>query len=227
MSLKPPKKSDLGKDWMKRRNDSRRSMHPEYHLIVTEGTKTEPLYFKRIKEIINENFNDRIQLEISGERKNTIALFEEAKRIADSSANGYKHIWIVYDTDDFPTEDIDQVEVLCRQATSGGREFHALWSNQCIELWFLLHFSFLQSDLHRSEYFPKLTSWLSQISAGKYEKNRSDIFDVLRPYIFDAIRNAKKLEEMNSGKLPTVSAPGTKLYKFLEMIMPYLELKNT
>ena len=227
MSLKPLKKSDLGKDWMNRRNDSRRSIHPEYHLIVTEGTKTEPLYFKRITEIINEKFHDRIQLEISGEGKNTISLFEEAKRIADSSINGYKHIWIVYDTDDFSAENIDQVEVLCNQATSDGREFHALWSNQCIELWFLLHFSFFQSDLHRSEYFPKLSSCLNQISAGKYEKNRTDIFDVLRPYISDAIRNAKKLEEVNLGKLPSASAPGTKLYEFLEMIIPYLDLNIT
>ena len=223
MSLKPPKKSDLGKDWMKRRNDSRRSIHPEYHLIVTEGTKTEPLYFKRIKEIINEKFHDRIHLEISGEGENTVALFGEAKRIADSSVNGYKHVWIVYDTDDFPSEDIDRIEELCSHSSVGGRVFHAMWSNQCIEIWFLLHFSFLHSDLHRSEYYPKLTACLKKISAGKYEKNRADIFDVLKPYIPEAIENAKKLEELNQGKLPSASAPGTKLYQFLEIIRPYLE----
>jgi hypothetical protein len=38
MSLKPPKKSDMGKSWMKPRRDKSILLRPEYHLIVTEGT---------------------------------------------------------------------------------------------------------------------------------------------------------------------------------------------
>ena len=34
MSLKPPKKSDLGKSWMKNRRDKARMIQPEYHLIA-------------------------------------------------------------------------------------------------------------------------------------------------------------------------------------------------
>ena len=46
MSLKPPKKSDMGKSWMKPRRDKSILLRPEYHLIVTEGTATEPQYFE-------------------------------------------------------------------------------------------------------------------------------------------------------------------------------------
>ena len=53
MSRKPPKKSDMGKSWMKPRRDSRQMISPEYHLIVSEGTKTEPKYFEKIKETID------------------------------------------------------------------------------------------------------------------------------------------------------------------------------
>ena len=35
MSLKPPKKSDLGKCWMKNRRDKARMIQPEYHLIAS------------------------------------------------------------------------------------------------------------------------------------------------------------------------------------------------
>lgn len=45
MSMKPCKKSDLNKKWMSDRRDRRITIAPEYHLIVTEGTKTEPQYF--------------------------------------------------------------------------------------------------------------------------------------------------------------------------------------
>ena len=50
MSLKPPKKSDLGKHWMKPRRDQPKRMQPEYHLIITEGMKTEPAYFGAMKD---------------------------------------------------------------------------------------------------------------------------------------------------------------------------------
>ena len=53
MSLKPPKKSDLDKTWMKARRDKPKKIQPEYHLIITEGTDTEPAYFEAMKEVIN------------------------------------------------------------------------------------------------------------------------------------------------------------------------------
>ncbi len=33
MSLKPPKKSDLDKSWMKARQDRPKKIQPEYHLL--------------------------------------------------------------------------------------------------------------------------------------------------------------------------------------------------
>ena len=41
MSLKPLKKTDMNKSWMKKRRDKQIKIQPEYHLIVTEGTKKE------------------------------------------------------------------------------------------------------------------------------------------------------------------------------------------
>ena len=53
MSPKPPGKPDRREGWMPRRRDKFIKMQPEYHLIVTEGTSTEPQYFQRMKETIN------------------------------------------------------------------------------------------------------------------------------------------------------------------------------
>ena len=61
MSLKPLKKSDLGKDWVRNDRYVRKvGIQPEYHLIVTEGTDTEPNYFEAIKKIINEKYSDTL-----------------------------------------------------------------------------------------------------------------------------------------------------------------------
>ena len=222
MSLKPPKKSDLNKSWMKKKPDRVIKIHPEYHLIVTEGTDTEPAYFGAIKEIINKRYPDKIHLDVSGEGDNTISLFGRAKLLAGNNSNVYKHVWIVYDTDDFPADHIDRVLQLCVENSTEETMFHAIWSNQCIELWFLLHFSFMQSDIHRTEYWPKLTEHLKQIGAGEYMKNRKDMYQILYPYMNYAIGNAKRLNALNEGKLPSKAAPGTKVYELIEVLKPYL-----
>ena len=222
MSVKPTKKSDLNKEWLKKRIERNIKLHPEYHLIVAEGTKTEPKYFESIKNEINKKYRDRISLIIEGTGNNTVNLFYKAKGIADNNPNVIKHVWIVYDTDDFPAESINLTAQLCERFSTENTIYHALWSNQCIELWFLLHFGYYHSDIHRSEYWPKLTEQLKAIGCGEYKKNRDDIYEVLKPKMEDAIRNAKKLNKKNKEKMPADSAPGTQVYQIIDYLKPYL-----
>ncbi len=199
-------------------------IQPEYHLIVTEGTETEPPYFRAMASIINRNYPDRINVKVEGKGDNTLNLYSKAKEQAKKSANGNRHVWIVYDTDDFPAAHIDETARLCESDSDDETTYHAIWSNQCVELWFLLHFSFLQSDLHRSKYWPKLTSILKSLGEGEYRKNRDDMYRVLYPYMDAAIANARKLEKMNAGKKPSQSAPGTMIHVLVEKLLPYLHL---
>ena len=222
MSLKPLKKSDLEKGWMKKRRDKAIRIQPEYHLIVTEGTETEPQYFQAVKDIINRKYRDKIQLDVFGEGDNTLSLFEKAKSRVSQNANGYKHVWLVYDTDDFPADHINRTAELCVQNSNDDIQYHAIWSNQCIELWYLLHFSFFHSDIHRQGYWPKLTKRLKNIGAGEYSKGRPDMYEILKPYMEIAIGNAKRLDQMNAGRTPANSAPGTKVYELIELLKPYL-----
>lgn len=221
MSLKPVKKSDRGKSWMQPRRDSKRTIQPEYHLIITEGTKTEPLYFEALKERINARFPNRIHMDIVGKGKSAEFLFNEAVERVRNNPNGYSHVWLVYDTDDFPKDQIDNTAFRCKQISTAQTKYHALWSNQCIELWFLLHFSYLHSDIDRKAYAEKLTEHLLRIKKSVYQKNRKDIFEVLLPYVDIAIQNAHKLAEENEGKSPSQSKPGTQVYELLEALRMY------
>ena len=190
MSLKPPKKSDLGKSWMKNRRDKARMIQPEYHLIASEGTETEPQYFGAIQRIINSKYRDRIQLKVEGIGDNTVNLLMKARQYVQNNGIVFKHVWIVYDTDDFPAENIDMVAQLCEEYSAQGETiYHAVWSNQCVELWYLLHFMYMDTDIDRFRYWPKLSDWLKNIGAGSYEKNRPDMYEVLRPYMDIAIAN--------------------------------------
>ena len=124
MSLKPPKASDLNKSWMKKRQNKAIKIQPERHLIVTEGEKTEPQYFSAIKDIINQKYRNKIHLDIHGSGNNTLDLFETAQKIAEDDLNGYKHVWIVYDTDDFPKELINKTKEMCDNYSNSEIVYH-------------------------------------------------------------------------------------------------------
>lgn len=222
MSIKPTKKSDSEKDWLTKRRSKIQRIAPEYHLIVSEGVQTEPNYFNRIKEVINNKYSDRILLKVEGQGKNTISLFNAAKSIAEHDANGFKHVWIVYDTDSFPADQVNSVVELCKNNSTNDMTYHAIWSNQCIELWYLLHFEYLQSDIDRKAYRAKLTKHLNSINAGCYQKNRDDMYDILSPYMETAIAYAKKLKSNNIGKMPNQAAPGTEVVTLIEKLKRYL-----
>ena len=113
MSLKPPKKSDREKSWMKGRRGNPRMVQPEYHLIASEGTETEPQYFGAIQQIINAKYRDRIQLRVEGIGDNTVNLLTKVHQSVQNNGIVFKHVWFVYDTDDFPAENIDKVVQLC------------------------------------------------------------------------------------------------------------------
>ena len=62
-------------------------------------------------------------------------------------------IWCVYDKDSFPAKDFNGVEQRARKLSQENPDlrYHAAWSNECIEFWFLLHFAYYTSNNHRIE----------------------------------------------------------------------------
>ena len=103
-------------------------------------------------------------------------------------------------------------------------QYHAAWSNECIEFWFILHFSYYISNNHRSEYIEFLNNKFVELGIGKYAKNMENIFDVLlehgNPKL--AIRYATRIIKEHPNMTPTMIAPGTKVYELVEELVKYL-----
>lgn len=229
VSKKPPKKSDNDEKWRNSRKERiSRELAPERHLIVTEGSKTEPFYFEGLRNEINRKYKDRIFLEIKGigQGANTLTLLNEAEKLYDDYQKRiieFQHIWLVFDKDDFKNDSFDNTVKKCQKLSDKNTDvkYHALWSNECVEYWFLLHFSYMTSALHRSQYIPKLNDWLKT----KYSKNSNDIYEKLRSRLPTAINNAKKIMASygnNANTNPSKCTPGTKVYEIFEYLKPYL-----
>lgn len=196
---------------------------PERILIVTEGEKTEPLYFEGFRRRINESYGrDYVTVEVHGLGDNTVSLFNRARALAERDIEGFTQVWVVYDRDSFPTCDFNVVPELCASATNDCTVYRAAWTNEAFELWYLLHFEYMDSALNRGSFGPRLTSILQQLGHGAYQKNRADMFYLLEGLVDRAVANAKRLEEVNQGMSPADCNPGTTVHLLIEELRPYL-----
>jgi len=233
MSKKPPKHSELKRVNALGRKERRiNHIEPlEYYLIVCEGRKTEPNYFKGIKKLINAQYAHRvavkqIEIDIRGESTNTLFLLERAKQYIDELRGQVTQVWLVYDKDDFPEDRFDTTQYEAeRLSRKGDVRFNVAWSNQCIEYWFLLHFEYLQSDIRREEYIRKLDEHFRKKGFDGYRKNRSDIFDILSKYgdLDSAIRWAQKIMNEHAGKTPSQSVPATRVHELIIELQRHLK----
>lgn len=204
-----------------RRSNPSRSVFPGRHLIVCEGTKTEPNYFEAIKNRINRKYGGE-WLEVKGAGKNTLSLYEHAREYIEDSPVEFSHVWLVYDKDGFPSRNFNATAQKCERKDLFGSQFHAVWTNEAFELWYILHFEYLQSALSRSDYANKITTYLEGLHHRAYAKNDLGMFELLLLYIETAVHNAKKLEELCRGKTPSESNPCTTVHHLIEELRPYI-----
>jgi hypothetical protein len=172
----------------------------ERFLIVCEGEKTEPNYFKSFrvpKEVID----------VRGFGFNTTVLVEKALEL--KSKGDYDQVWCVFDRNSFPAESFNKAIVLARQ-----NNIRVAYSNEAFELWYLLHFNYYNTAISRSDYITKL----SELLGCRYEKNSETIYEAIERHQNDAIRNAQKLLEQYSPPDPARDNPSTTVHLLVEQL---------
>lgn len=189
----------------------------KYYLIVTEGERTEPTYFNYFKALLPKHLVETIN--VHGEGDNTINIIEKAialraQRKKNTVLPGYDEVWAVYDKDDFPAARFNLLVKLAAE-----HKIESGHSNQSFELWYVLHFQFLQTALNRADY----TKILSKILKRKYRKNDVTVIKALfeKGDVRQAIAWAKQLEENSFGKTPSDACPTTRVYVLVERLLAY------
>ncbi|OIK10068.1 RloB family protein [Bacillus sp. MUM 13] len=198
----------------KRRTVSRKEQRDTF-LIVCEGERTEPNYFKKfpLKK-------DVIEVDVVGEGKNTHTLVQEAIRLqreAEKEGTPYNQVWVVFDRDSFPVVNFQKAIELC---DSNGIKFAV--TNEAFELWYLLHYNYYDAAMSRTQYIDKLTELMQR----KYEKKQQDIYELLKDKQERAIKFAKKLQkhhyDMKGYHDFCNSNPITTVYELVEELNNYI-----
>ena len=222
-----PKKAGM-EDWKKQRRQEYLETKKYRYYIFCEGEQTEPQYFAGFKRVIEENpiYRDMVLIEIEPCAAETMRDIRMAEKYVAQNNILKGQIWCVYDKDSFPASDFNGVVFRAQQLNKENPElqYHAAWSNECIEFWFLLHFAYYTANNHRTEYISFLNEKFKALGLGRYQKNMKNIFEILmekgNPKL--AVRYAKRIIKDGRGKTPTEIAPGTKVYELVEELAKYL-----
>ena len=210
---------------LKERKREQFTPKPDSFLIVSEGQKTEPLYFDGLANYINGKYGKGIDvrkpiIQTRGEGKCTVSLVEEADKIQSRANIVYNQIWVIFDKDDF----LDFDEAIDLALKKG---FHVGWSNQCFEYWIFLHFNYSDAALDRNEWIKKLSEVFRKngIDPQGYKKNDSQIFEIATKYgsLKAAVSNAKRIEKQyQSGTKPSLCDPCTTVQDLIFELKPWL-----
>lgn len=190
-----------------------------YFLIVSEGVRTEPMYFEFLGSMLPRYLVETVKVIGAGDNtvnvvKKAIALRDERKKNVELPQ--FDEVWAVYDKDDFPDKHYNAAISLAEK-----ENIESGHSNQSFELWYILHFEFLQSALHRDDYIKKLSSKLGV----KYKKNNKAITKRIHTEgnVDKAIAWASQLEILHKGNAAPDSCPYTRLYVLVDRLMAYIK----
>ena len=198
-------------DYLRRQTKTRETR--KRFLIVCEGEKTEVNYFKAF------TVPKKIEVTVRGEGKNSLSLVNKAIQIIDNlkKDDSFDQIWCVFDKDNCSKEQFNQAERLAKQ-----KNIKIAYSNEAFEIWFILHFQYLDIATSRSEYLTILTKQMQKYGLlneqEKYEKNREDMYEKLKPYQTTAITNAAKLiqDRDEAKKHPFDANPSTTVQELVQ-----------
>lgn len=188
-------------------------------LIVCEGSKTEPDYFRA--------FNKKkpglyvVDIEIGGGGINTTGVVDKAIKLrkqASSENRPYDSVWAVFDKDGFPDGNFNGAINRAENNNIG-----CAWSNEAFELWYLLHFQNRNTPMGRLEYQKAISKAVNDSGFYErrekyvYQKNDPGNYSIMNRYGSQefAIKNAKALEENYSDRRFASHNPCTKVHHLL------------
>jgi RloB-like protein len=187
-----------------------REPKPQF-LIVCGAAVTEVKYFKSFR-----GRNDVVSHPVD-----PFQLVKKAHEIAEEyvkkNKEEYDQIWCVFDRDPH-VHSMTPENFNNAFQNAENYKFKIAYSNECFELWYILHFELLQNGIPRSDYGAKLTKHLGQ----KYEKNDPNMYEKLREKQPIAIINAEKLLRNYPRPNPEQDNPSTTVHLLVQALNMFI-----
>ena len=200
-----PRRNINSRGYSQRKVDTREVR--QRFLIVCEGEKTEPNYFRSF--CVPKNV---AEIDVQGLGENPSKLVQSAKEL--KKQEDYDQVWCVFDRDSWTVEDFNNA---IKNANAQG--FKVAYSNEAFELWYVLHFEFLNTGIPRRDYLRKLTFLIGR----EYRKNSETIYDELFEKQSIAIRNAENLLRQYDPHNPVRDNPSTTVHLLVQELNKFIQ----
>lgn len=168
-------------------------------LIVTEGSKTEPNYFREIRATYRlRTANIALQPCTRGTSPLQVVqyakeLFENGDHHKQIQRRAFEQVYAVFDRDDHASY-FDALQLAMslnnklRNDLKQPVRFTAIASVPSFELWLLLHYADIQAPIHRDEVMRRLKQHIPA-----YEKGASNAFAATKALLETAMQRARTL----------------------------------
>jgi hypothetical protein len=200
-----PRRNINSRGYSQRKVDTREVR--QRFLIVCEGEKTEPNYFRSF--CVPKNV---AEIDVQGLGENPSKLVQSAKELKEQE--DYDQVWCVFDRDSWTVEDFNNA---IKNANAQG--FKVAYSNEAFELWYVLHFEFLNTGIPRRDYLRKLTFLIGR----EYRKNSETIYDELFEKQSIVIRNAENLLRQYDPHNPVRDNPSTTVHLLVQELNKFIQ----
>lgn len=208
----------------------KRNIRPSpFFIIVCEGKVTEADYFKsfpyycKLGNVSGNGYHySHAAVYIvpgAGKHESVVTKaykvwLELKKKYGTISPN---EVWCVFDCDEDPYGLNRAIQ------KAGAKRFNAIYSVQCFELWYLLHFQMVTGAISKTEYDRKISEYLGIC----YTHGTRGMYELLKKRQDFAIRTAKQLWEQKAQMGEIQGDPITNVFLLVEALNnAYERLRN-
>ncbi len=159
-------------------------------LIVCEGKKTEPRYFRAVRRKLRLTTTE-VRIDDEGDSA-PISVFRYGKKEFERDGD-FDAIFFVFDRDTHPSygDAIRLIEEFKRTRACKGKIVEAITSVPCFEIWFILHFEAIRRPFSQSGGRSPCENAIRELKKkpgfNDYAKGKRDVFNLL----FDRLGDAK------------------------------------
>lgn len=217
-------RDNQAKDRQLRRKAAKEARRASYAriLIVTEGSKTEPLYLEEIRAAHQlHSANVEVQPGQLGTAPIQVVryaqqLFEQGDLYKGIRPKSFDQVYAVFDRDDHESyfNALNLAKSLDGKLRNDDKQpvtFKAMASIPSFELWLLLHYEDIQAPIHRDQVMARLKQHMPD-----YEKGEAGAFATTCELTTTAIQRAQALaEKFNAYSDPE---PFTALYELVTLL---------
>jgi hypothetical protein len=170
-------------------------------LIVSEGSKTEPNYFREVRAAYRLH-TANVEVQPAGLGTAPIQVVRYAKELFEDGdcrkniqPRAFEKVYALFDRDDHDSyhDALNLAKSLNGKLNNDAKQaitFQAIASVPCFELWLLLHYEDIQAPINRHEVMRRLVQHIP-----RYEKGLDKAFAISGVHLPDATRRAEQLAE--------------------------------